>query len=300
MEMDNDCMKRLRRSPFAACLLLLCMFCKSAQANTPEWSIPFSLSDVGHVLIRARVNGAGPFTFIMDTGAPTLFLSPEAAKKAEVTANAQHMAVVQRVHLENGPTLQNQMARVVSLAQLAGMNNLNLSGEHLDGVMGFTLLSQFQITLDLSHRHMLWKQVQYHPMLQIPGGTGRELMLQKQEDQTQKQMRGMIKMAVSMLGGGKSQPAARRPLYGFLLAGEGKTVVVKRVLSGGPASLCGIEPGDRLIRLVMPGRRFTNVHSLPQALKDLNSAASSAGVVLVFMRGAKRIKTTLTPQTGGM
>jgi len=45
------------------------------------YKVPYRLTLTNHYLVRVKVNGKGPFNFLVDTGAPYLFVSTEAAKK---------------------------------------------------------------------------------------------------------------------------------------------------------------------------------------------------------------------------
>src|SRR3954469_23544044 len=51
--------------------------------------VPYSLTATQHVLVRVKLNGKGPYNFILDTGAPVLFIATKIAEKAGVTADKQ-------------------------------------------------------------------------------------------------------------------------------------------------------------------------------------------------------------------
>jgi len=40
-----------------------------------SYEIPYKLTDTKHVMVRVKLNGKGPFNFILDTGAPALIIS---------------------------------------------------------------------------------------------------------------------------------------------------------------------------------------------------------------------------------
>ena len=50
----------------------------------PAVDVPYRLTIPKHLMVRARINGKGPFNFILDTGAPALFFTEAVAKKAGV------------------------------------------------------------------------------------------------------------------------------------------------------------------------------------------------------------------------
>src|SRR5258708_2259043 len=45
------------------------------------YSIPYRLTDSGHIMVRVKINGKGPFNFIVDTGAPLVYVTLPVAKK---------------------------------------------------------------------------------------------------------------------------------------------------------------------------------------------------------------------------
>src|ERR1035438_1815185 len=46
-----------------------------------SFQVPYRLTDTNHFLVRVRINGKGPFNFLVDTGAPALYVATETAKK---------------------------------------------------------------------------------------------------------------------------------------------------------------------------------------------------------------------------
>ena len=45
------------------------------------YQVPYRVTNTNHYLVRVRVNGKGPFNFLVDSGAPALYVGTEAAKK---------------------------------------------------------------------------------------------------------------------------------------------------------------------------------------------------------------------------
>src|SRR5579859_1904568 len=64
--------------------------------------VPYRLTDTNHLLVRAKINGKGPFNLIVDTGAPALYLTKPAAKKAGLTADKNNWAACDPFVLEGG------------------------------------------------------------------------------------------------------------------------------------------------------------------------------------------------------
>ena len=54
---------------------------KPPAKDTKTYEIPYRLTDTKHVMVRVKVNGKGPFNFIIDTGAPALIMTEAVSKK---------------------------------------------------------------------------------------------------------------------------------------------------------------------------------------------------------------------------
>ena len=46
-----------------------------------SFQVPYRLTDTNHFLVRVRINGKGPFNFLVDSGAPALYVATETAGK---------------------------------------------------------------------------------------------------------------------------------------------------------------------------------------------------------------------------
>src|SRR5438067_12531285 len=93
-------------------------------AAEPPIMVPYRLTKTQHVLVRAKINGKGPFNFILDTGAPVLFVSKKTADAAGVTATNRGSATFDRFDVEGGVVFERARGKVDDLFQLEGMNGL--------------------------------------------------------------------------------------------------------------------------------------------------------------------------------
>src|SRR5438132_8036584 len=92
------------------------------KADLKTYQVPYRLTPTQHVLVRAKINGKGPFNFILDTGAPALFVVTKAAQKAGVTPDRRGWAKVERFEVEGGVVFEDVSGKVEDLFQLEGIN----------------------------------------------------------------------------------------------------------------------------------------------------------------------------------
>src|SRR6185369_5125756 len=69
----------------ACCGLIPALALAEDPKDKPQkFEIPYKLTDTKHVLVRAKINGKGPFNMILDTGAPAVFITKPLAKRIGV------------------------------------------------------------------------------------------------------------------------------------------------------------------------------------------------------------------------
>lgn len=121
-------------------------------------TIPFRLLN-NHVYVEAKVNGKGPYTFIVDTGGHTL-ISPRVAREAGlnvvgagVTSGAgektETTGYARYREIALGPVrLSDQPAFITNIYQPA------IEGIAVDGMVGFELFARFAIRIDYGSKTM--------------------------------------------------------------------------------------------------------------------------------------------------
>ena len=155
-------------------------------------AVPFTLSPTNHLIVRLKINGHGPFNFIVDTGAPTLFVdegvarqiglrpdpAPQRVSKAFATTHpattrlattgpvtarrpaarppAQGWATIDRLDVEGGLSIAKVKCLVMTPYQITGMNAVGVAGVELHGLLGYSVLARFKLDVDLSRHRMLW------------------------------------------------------------------------------------------------------------------------------------------------
>lgn len=209
------------------------------KASTKTFNVPFQLTDTKHVMVRAKLNGKGPFHFIIDTGAPILLVSTAAAQKAGVKPDKKGWGTFERFDLEGGVKLPKVKARIEDPFQLQGMNGLGLAGAELHGMIGYEVLARFRIELDLTRDKMTWAPLDFDPPPpQGLGGGGAPPELDF--------LGAIMKLAGGLLGKPPRPEVVVRGFLGFELSEDSKGLVVKAVTDNGPAAQAGLKAGDRL------------------------------------------------------
>jgi hypothetical protein len=228
----------------AAALATLCLAppARAADAAKPRtYYVPYRLTNFNHVLVRAKVNGKGPFNFIIDTGAPALFVAVPAAEKAGVKPGKHNWATLDRFEIEGGVVLDKPKARIETPFQLEGMNGMGLAGAELHGMIGYTVLARYRIQFDFTKNKLAWTPVNFDPGMPrgLEGGSATAGL----------NAMGQIMKLFGALLNKKAAPDLRpRPFLGVELAEDDKGVTVRSVLEGGPAAAGGLKPGDRISR----------------------------------------------------
>jgi len=212
--------------------------------------VPYRLTDTNHFLVRVRVNGKGPFNFLVDSGAPALYVATETAAKVGLKPPAANgfWTPLDSLEMEGGARLEGVKARVEDPFQLVGMNALGLPGASIDGILGFTILAKFKLEIDPTKDRMTWTRLDFNPAdPPIPhkddGDPPAELQLMN--------ALGPVAKGLAFLMG--KQPEEVRVTRGFLGLAWAETepgvVRVVRVLPGSPAATAGVKPGDRLLKI---------------------------------------------------
>jgi hypothetical protein len=234
------------RTRWLGALLTLCCLAPPLWADEPKkpdtktYQVPYTLSPVKHVIVRAKINGKGPFHFILDTGAPALFLSTKAAKQLGVEKDKKGWGTFDRFEIEGGVVIEKAKGVIDDPFQLEGMNGLGLAGVELHGVIGFNILAKYRIELDFAKTKMTWTPLDWEPpaLERLGGSAGSAGGLE------------VIATLMKFLGGllGKKGPPELVPrgFLGLEVENDSKGVLIKSVLASGPAAMSGLKPGDRI------------------------------------------------------
>lgn len=267
------------------------------------YRVPYRLSDTKHILIRARINGKGPFTFILDTGAPAIYVASDAAKQIGLKAAKNGWANITRMEVEGGAVVENVAARLEDPTPLKGMNALGMEGTHIDGILGYNLLARFAIDIDLSRPRLLWTRQEAFeddvPDMQALTG-GKPITLPKSMAQMDSMAANLPKMMAKL----KTDTLVR----GFLgiellpdnVAGNvvGQVRIV-RVLADSPAARAGLREGDIIRALALGTSPLQPVTHAADALRLARDwEAGKPGRLQILRNGGKR-EVVVTAGAGG-
>ncbi len=259
-------MKHHPYSLAVACGLVLCTLAlaaddpKQAAPRDPSvgksYRVPYVMTQTNHFLVRVRINGKGPFNFLVDTGAPALFISTHAAKSAGLVENQEEFWTdVKQFDFEGGARLTDIKGRIEDPFQLIGMNALGLPGTTIDGILGFTILAKFRIEIDPTQDRMTWTRLDFNP--KEPWVPRKAIRGQAPAELQMMNMLGpLAKGAALLLGKQEPDKLIPRGGLGMMLEESSGTVKVAKVLDESPAAKAGVKSGDTIKQIqLVPNKR---------------------------------------------
>jgi hypothetical protein len=226
----------------AGLFLVLLSGAEPKKTEGPSYEIPYRLTVPKHILVRAKINGKGPFNFILDTGAPALFVSTKVCAKLGVKPDAKGWGSFDRFEIEGGLVITKAKGRIEDPFQLEGMNGLGLAGAELHGMIGYNILAQYRMEIDFTRDKMVWTKLAYDPV--GPKGIGGKGGAGGLEI-----MGTVMKMAGSLLGAKAIPDIALRGYLGLELNAKDEVITVNSVLADSPAGKAGVKVGDRLVKV---------------------------------------------------
>jgi len=270
--------------------VLVCLpLAPAAEPLNPEApvEVPYRLTDTKHVLVRVKLNGKGPFNFILDTGAPAVFIPKKVAKKIGLELDEKGWGSFDSFELEGGLKVPKARTRVEDLFQLEGMNGMGLAGVELHGVIGYNMLARFRITYDFTQDKLTWVPLNFEPpAIQAVGKGG--------EGQGSLDMMGTLaKMLAGFMG---IKPNFELHPAGFLgVEFEEKKagLFITTVFKDSPAGKAGLKPGDRLESF-----RGSFIEDLGDFRRAIVKTKPGEAVKATFLRGEAKTDVSITLGSG--
>jgi hypothetical protein len=253
----------------------------------PTYQIPYRLTDTLHVMVRVKINGKGPFHFLLDTGAPIVLVNKDVGKKLGLTPDKKGWAIVQRLDIEGGIKEEKVKVRVETPFQLEGMNALGFAGVQLHGILGYTLLARYRIQIDLTRDTLTWTKLNFKPPAPQPLGK------KGAEPPDLGAIAALMKVLALFVGRQAEPVQVPRGYLGIELAEKEGAVTIKAVLAKGPAAKAGLRAGDRIERV--QGKAVATIADLRRRAAHLTAGQQ---LRLTIHRGQQTQEITITAGEG--
>ena len=248
----------------------------------PKAIVPFAMSLTNHMLVEARINDKGPYHLIFDLGAPITLLNNRVSEATGVVkANTPRSFVfgmrgeAEVRKLKVGELIGTKLP-VIVLDHPVLKALEEMTGQRIDGIMGFTFFARYRTTIDYHAHQMTFEPIDY-------------------------QVRDLLKELPDRLMGPKvarRRVVAPSGIWGLRLGEptgglDSPGVPIAQVYPGSAAARAGLEPHDVLI--TVDGRWTTSVADVFQA-----AAAAKPGheATVVIYRDGKEQTLKLRPSDG--
>jgi hypothetical protein len=248
-----------------------------ARAGPKSYEVPYRLTVPKHVMVRAKINGKGPYNFILDTGAPALFVATDLCAKLGIRPDRNSWGTFDRFEIEGGVVLTRVKGRVETPFQLEGMNGMGLAGAELHGIIGYNVLARYRMEIDFTRDKMVWTPLDFEPKAPLGlgartggGAGGLELV------------GTLMKLFGAFMGTKASPDFQTRGFCGLGLKDTDDGPVVESVLAEGPAGKAGLKAGDRVTKF--QGRTVVDSDDVQRFAGRLQAGAT---VKLTVVRGTQ-------------
>ena len=264
-------------------ILLLPAVAWAAPTSQPV-AVPYTLTDTNHILIRLKINGKGPFNFIVDTGAPAMILRIPVAQKLGLKTD-DGLATIDQLDIEGGLTLKHVQCVVETPYQIEGMNAIGASGVDLDGLLGYGILAHFRMQIDLSKDRMLWTAINFNP----PPLKTRTHPEPEDDSEDNLEAAGAILKFLGPLVKPIDMPAQHRGVVGIELTEKTDAVFVQHVFGNSAADRAGIKPGDRILSV-----NDKPIHTIVDAQAAMAKTLNNQTAAIVVDRKGAKLKLKIT------
>ena len=273
-------MRTILCSTLALAVFALALGADTAPKKVEPVVVPFELLASGHMAVKVKANGKGPFLLIFDTGAPMSLVNNKLAKEADLLKGVPKpaftmfgsMGEVKIKTLHVGDAVAHDVSAIVM-----DHPTVALIAEKLDkpicGLVGFPFFARFKMTIDYEKKTMTL----------VPNGY-------KPPDV-------MKAMTMLMLGGSGKRTLAPAAQWGVLASkatgDEDDGVDVKSVVPGSAADKAGLKRGDRL--LTLDGRWTDTIADLYEAAGYVKPGTT---VAVKINRAGKEMNLKVSPVKG--
>jgi predicted aspartyl protease len=133
----------------------------AAPASAATTFVPAKLASGGYpvMLVKARVNGHGPYAFLVDTGATVTIVSATLAKNLRLTPVAVAVqgigaggSFTTRAYTASVAVGETHQDRVV--VGTFDLTQINAAVGTIDGLLGYDFLKNYRVTIDYPGRRL--------------------------------------------------------------------------------------------------------------------------------------------------
>jgi predicted aspartyl protease len=144
----------------SACLLAGAVFAMTGAARAAGTCVPAQLASSSYpvLLVKARVNGQGPFTFFVDTGATVTIVSASLARRLHLRPLP---VAVQGIGAGGSFSTRASMATIALgevqervLVATFDLTQINSAVGPTDGGLGYNFLKAYRVTIDYPERRL--------------------------------------------------------------------------------------------------------------------------------------------------
>ncbi len=244
--------------------------------------VPFEMLVSNHMLVEARINDKGPFRLIFDLGAPITLLNNRASEAAGVIKpdapksllfGIGRGALVDRLKVGELTALKLPVI-ILDHPVLTALEDV--TGRHIDGIMGFTFFARYKTTIDYQAHEMTFEPSAFHVrdlMKELP----ERLMSPKVAERRVVAPAGLWGLRLGTAVGGL----------------ESQGVPIDKILSDSPASLAGLKAGDLLCTI--DGRWITSIADVYHAAAKVTPGRK---IPVLIKRDGKELSLSVTPADG--
>jgi hypothetical protein len=246
--------------------------------------VPFETLKSGHMAVKIKVNGKGPYRVIFDTGAPVHLLNNKLAKEAGLLEGVEKstlpfvgtIAEVKVKELQVGSAKAESQPVLVMDHPLVELMSKKLGP--LYGIVGYPFFARYRTTIDYQTETLTLTPNGYKPANMLNSMQSMMMQLMKAGNQSAKVL----------------APAAQWGLAARKKADDDEAGVdVQTVWAGSAAAESGLKAGDRL--LTIDGRWTDSLADLYEIASHLKPGAT---VSMRIRRAGNEMELKITLRAG--
>lgn len=257
--------------------LLFSLLAGAPAAAAPTGAVPMELTRSRHIVVSVKINDAGPFRLIFDTGSPLTFIGGRAALKAGLITPERAKQPTFFGMRGSFPikrlTVGDVEVKDLSLTVLDHpiIDLLSQYEGPIDGIVGYSFFGRFRTTIDYPAAKITFVPVDHQPQDVMTGLTARIFAAPERK----------VLAAPALWGLEVDRPD------------ENPGVRVTRVYAGSAAAAAGLKTGDRLT--LLDGQWTDSLEDLHRAMAEVKAGQSAE---LRIGRAGQELTVRVKPRAG--